>query len=691
MTVKYKTLITTAGAAKFAAATAGGTKITLTQMAVGDGGGTLPVPDVSQTKLIGEKWRAALNKISVDARHDNYVVAELVIPPEVGGFWLREMGLYDADGTLVAVASMAESYKPELAEGSGRAQTLRMVIIVSAIESVDLTIDTTTVMATQEYVDDKLAEHERSRRHPDATLTEKGFTQLSSATDSESEVLAATPKAVKTAYDLADRADKNADGRLAKNSNLSDVQDKAKARDNLGLKGAAMLDVGSTAGTVAAGNDTRIVNALQKGNNLSDVADKSLARSNLELKTAALSDVQTSRKDVTPGRVLMNGGTFVVGENQVTVHAGNAGFQFGSNGIFNAPDMQLTNGIMIGDTDSGFAANGDGSVKFMADNTVMGDFNATRLHYNGDIYAVNGGVMLQQNLIQIKGTGNKHLWFYSPSGIERGLLYASDDNVIHMRANAGPSLDVNAAGEVTVNGPQIKAPYFRAMSNPGMGGFAYQLGVGAAFYRDEGSRVSSDNTYFPLCKGRVVLDSGFPVAYSFGYVTAGKAAFGALCIQAKTDAPDKDRLWQFHIDTGAFTCPGDITGNYLRAGTAVLAGNATFGSDGNAYGSIWGGYLSTWLSGQLGVRDTAINNLRTELVNWGNGSLTNALHQWTSTYFVQDVRLASEVSVPIPYNGRLPAGYVCVASTANGGDPGHIIGSALQKNVNGTWYTVGKV
>ncbi|ECG4105240.1 phage tail protein, partial [Salmonella enterica subsp. enterica serovar Richmond] len=107
------------------------------------------------------------------------------------------------EGTLIAVANMAESYKPELAEGSGRAQTCRMVIIVSSVESVELSIDSTMVMATQDYVDDRLAEHEKSRRHPDATLKEKGFTQLSNATDSESETLAATPKAVKTAYDLA--------------------------------------------------------------------------------------------------------------------------------------------------------------------------------------------------------------------------------------------------------------------------------------------------------------------------------------------------------------------------------------------------------------------------------------------------------------------------------------------------------
>ncbi|HAV1885083.1 phage tail protein [Enterobacter mori] len=204
MTVKYKTVITKAGAIKLAAATLpNGKKVNLTAMAVGDGGGTLPVPDPNQTKLVKEVWRHALNKISQDKKNKNYVVAELLIPPETGGFWMRELGLYDDTGTLIAVGNMAESYKPALAEGSGRAQTVRMVIMVSDIESVELTIDTSMVMATQDYVDDKIAEHEQSRRHPDATLTAKGFTQLSSATDSASESVAATPKAVKAAYDLA--------------------------------------------------------------------------------------------------------------------------------------------------------------------------------------------------------------------------------------------------------------------------------------------------------------------------------------------------------------------------------------------------------------------------------------------------------------------------------------------------------
>lgn len=204
MTVKYKTVITKAGAEKLAAATVpNGKKVNFTVMAVGDGGGVLPTPDAGQTTLVNEVWRHGLNKISQDNKNQNYVIAELLIPPETGGFWMREMGLYDDTGTLIAVGNMAESYKPLLDEGSGRAQTVRMVIMVSDIVSVELSIDTSTVIATQEYVDEKIEEHEQSRRHPDATLTVKGFTQLSSATDSLSETLAATPKSVKAAYDLA--------------------------------------------------------------------------------------------------------------------------------------------------------------------------------------------------------------------------------------------------------------------------------------------------------------------------------------------------------------------------------------------------------------------------------------------------------------------------------------------------------
>ncbi|HHZ5622660.1 TPA: tail fiber protein [Escherichia coli] len=131
------------------------------------------------------------------------MIAELVIPPETGGFWIREIGVFDEHGDLIAVGNTAESYKPAVAEGSGRAQTFRTILTVSSTATVALTVDNTMVMATVDYVDDKLKEHEQSRRHPDASLTAKGFVQLSSATNSVSETQAATPKAVKAAYDLA--------------------------------------------------------------------------------------------------------------------------------------------------------------------------------------------------------------------------------------------------------------------------------------------------------------------------------------------------------------------------------------------------------------------------------------------------------------------------------------------------------
>ncbi|ELD21771.1 tail fiber protein [Escherichia coli] len=277
MSTKFRTVITTAGAAKLAAATApGGRKVNITTMAVGDGGGKLPVPDAGQTGLIHEVWRHALNKISQDKRNSNYIIAELVIPPEVGGFWMRELGLYDDAGTLIAVANMAESYKPALAEGSGRSQTCRMVIIVSSVASVALTIDTTTVMATQDYVDDKIAEHEQSRRHPDASLTAKGFTQLSNATNSTSETLAATPKAVKAAYDLAN-------GKYT-------AQDATTARKGLVQLSSA---TNSTSETLAA-TPKAVKTAYDLANGKYTAQDATTARKGLvQLSSATNSDSET--------------------------------------------------------------------------------------------------------------------------------------------------------------------------------------------------------------------------------------------------------------------------------------------------------------------------------------------------------------------------------------------------------------
>ncbi|WP_315707488.1 phage tail protein [Brenneria uluponensis] len=162
MSTKYFTLLTNIGAAKLANATALGERLALTQMAVGDGGGTLPAPDPTQTQLVNEQHRATINTLSIDPGNTNQIIAEQIIPENEGGWWIREIGLYDGDGDLIAVANCPETYKPQLQEGSGRIQTIRMILIVNSTDAITLKLDQSVALATRSYVNGKFS---------DATLT----------------------------------------------------------------------------------------------------------------------------------------------------------------------------------------------------------------------------------------------------------------------------------------------------------------------------------------------------------------------------------------------------------------------------------------------------------------------------------------------------------------------------------------
>ncbi|EMV6138343.1 phage tail protein [Escherichia coli] len=158
MSTKFYTLLTDIGAAKLASAAALGVPLKITHMAVGDGGGALPTPDAKQTALVNEKRRAALNMLYIDPQNSSQIIAEQVIPENEGGWWIREVGLFDESGALIAVGNCPESYKPQLAEGSGRTQTVRMVLITSSTDNITLKIDPAVVLATRKYVDDKALE-----------------------------------------------------------------------------------------------------------------------------------------------------------------------------------------------------------------------------------------------------------------------------------------------------------------------------------------------------------------------------------------------------------------------------------------------------------------------------------------------------------------------------------------------------
>ena len=223
MTTKYFALLTNQGAAKLANAAAQGTQLKITEMALGDGGGSLPTPDPAQTKLISEKRRAALNTLKTDTANSNHIIAEQIIPEDEGGFWIREIALYDDDGTMVAVANCAETYKPKLQEGSGRTQTVRMILIVNSPSSVTLKIDPSVVLATRQYVDDK-------------TIEVKGYTD--DVMKKHVEAANPHPQYLQTANALAE----------IKNAGLM-----AEARKNLELGSAALSEIQTSKDDVTAG------------------------------------------------------------------------------------------------------------------------------------------------------------------------------------------------------------------------------------------------------------------------------------------------------------------------------------------------------------------------------------------------------------------------------------------------------
>jgi phage-related tail fiber protein len=148
----FYTLITNNGQAKIANALALGQQIQLTEMALGDGAGNATTPVQTQTSLVRQVYRAQLNQLSIDSTNPNYVIAELVVPSDVGGWTVREIGLYDVDGTMIAVGNFPETYKPQLSEGASRDLVVRIIIEVSNASVVQLKIDPSVVLASRSWV-----------------------------------------------------------------------------------------------------------------------------------------------------------------------------------------------------------------------------------------------------------------------------------------------------------------------------------------------------------------------------------------------------------------------------------------------------------------------------------------------------------------------------------------------------------
>ena len=178
---QFFAILTAVGEARQANANALGVPWTFAQMGVGDANLTDPIPSRTQTRLINERRRAPLNQVSVDPKNPSVIIAEQVIPPDEGGWWIREIGLYDAAGDLVAVANCAPSFKPLLSQGTGKTQVVRLNLVVTSSANVQLKIDPAVVLATRQYVDSQilnvLPANKVASRYTMVEVNERGVVQ----------------------------------------------------------------------------------------------------------------------------------------------------------------------------------------------------------------------------------------------------------------------------------------------------------------------------------------------------------------------------------------------------------------------------------------------------------------------------------------------------------------------------------
>ncbi|WCF40397.1 phage tail protein [Enterobacter roggenkampii] len=288
MATKYYAVLTNVGAEKLANATALGAQVEITQMAVGDGNGVLPTPNPAQTALVHELRRKPLNSLSIDPNNANQIIAEQVIPEDEGGWWIREIGLFDKDGDMIAVANCAETYKPQLQEGSGRVQVVRMILIVSSTAAVTLKIDPSVVLATRQYVDDQIIQvksyvdqkmaahvaaadpHKQYAPKESPALTGRPTAPTAEGKDSSTQIantafvqaaiaalVGSSPEALDTLNELAAALGNDPNfattvtnslaGKMDKSANGSDIENVSVFLQNLGLGEAAKRGVGTAA------------------------------------------------------------------------------------------------------------------------------------------------------------------------------------------------------------------------------------------------------------------------------------------------------------------------------------------------------------------------------------------------------------------------------------------------------------
>ncbi len=632
MTAKYFALLTNVGVAKLANATALGNQLAITAMAVGDANGTDPAPTPTQTTLIHECHRAQLNSLRVDPSNPSQVIAEQVLAETVGGWWIREIGLYDTDGDLIAIGNCPPSYKPLMTEGSGREQIIRMLLIVSSSDAVELKIDPSVVLATREYVDDAIEAHAKSRNHPDASTSAKGLAQLSSATNSTSEALAATPKAVKAAYDLANGklssvpdATTTAKGVVQLNSATNSTSE-TQAATPKAVKAAYDLANGKLSSVPDASTTVKGVVQLNSATNSTSetqAATPKAVKAAYDLANGKLSSVPDASTTV-KGVVQLNSATNNTSETQAaTPKAVKAAYDLANGKLSSVPDASTT---AKGVVQLSSATNSTSEALAATPKAVKAtyDLAATALPKSGG--TMTGEIKsTSANAVRMIQGGYGVILRMDANGFYI-LQTNKDDSNGNYNANR-PLTMANDTGAITIGTP------FTVNNTE----FIRKAGVNTS--------VSGGITYNQT-NGTALVGVGDQYVQSYALETVGQH----FAMRWRIHSGGVDGWPEFRND-------GSL---YLAGNWPVIQNSAgtTWHSDGNIQGACWGGdYLSNYIR-------NAIQNI---------GQLSVSGNQWWvkinvngGTLIVQggytEVRDA-EVTDRIPLNIAVPNRLLHVAIT----------------------------
>lgn len=351
---QFYTLLTDVGQAKIANAIALGGAIEITTLALGDGGGSLPTPDSTATALVNEVRRAPINTSHADPDNPAWIVVEQVLPPDIGGWTIREVGVYDADGDLIGIGNYPETYKPVLSEGSSRTQTVRFVMEVSDTSAVTLRVDPGVVLATRAHVDDSIEAHAQSRNHPNADTKNSGFTRYATIKESRAgneSKAAQTPAGGKVQIDdhRGQSGAHNA-AQIDLESALSNFENANTVQAVLGmLKNGALLPVASPEQARALASSNALMTALNVAQAFGG-GNQSMGRpgfqklpGGLVLQWGSVSIAQSKREDVALPVPFPNGGFVAVA---------NKGGQIGTNNIGEiGTELSRTHVIIVNNTE----------------------------------------------------------------------------------------------------------------------------------------------------------------------------------------------------------------------------------------------------------------------------------------------------------------------------------------------------